>query len=129
MAQYNEGMSHFAHAFVGLADNGNLSNCRMVHEFVFNFCRIRIEAADDEHVFESIGDCNVAPLVHDADVTSMEPPVGINCLRCCFGIGKVSRHHVVSTADDFARLTTRNFIVVLINNSNFNIGDGAPTRC
>ena len=129
MAQYNECMSHFAHAFVGLSDNGNLSNRRMIHEFVFNFCRIRIEAADDEHVFESIGDCNVAPLVHDANVAGMEPPISVNCLRCCFGIGKVSRHHVVAAADDFARLTTRNFIVVLINNSNVNIGNGAPTRC
>ena len=129
MAQYNEGMSHFAHAFVGLADNGNLSNRRMIHEFVFNFCRIRIEAADDEHVFESIGDCNVAPLVHDANVAGMEPPISINCLRCCFGIGEVSRHHVVATANDFTRLAAGNFIVVLINNSHFNVSNRTTTRC
>ena len=101
----------------------------MVHEFVFNFCRIRIEAADDEHVFESIGDRDVSMIIHHTDVAGMEPPVSINSLRCCFGIGEVSRHHVVATADDFTRLSTRNFIVVLINNSHFNISNGAPARC
>ena len=71
MSQNYECVTNFAHAFVGATNNRNLCNCSVIHEFVFNFSGVRVEATHDEHVFEAIGDGDVAMLIHDPDISCM----------------------------------------------------------
>ena len=53
--------------------------------------RIAVEAADDVHVLDAVGDPQVAALVHHGDVAGVEPAVGVDGLGGLLGVVEVTR--------------------------------------
>ena len=64
----------------------DLAHRGMVADHVLDLGRVRVEAADDEHVLLAVGDAEVAALVEHADVAGVQPAVGVDRLGGRFGV-------------------------------------------
>ena len=82
----------------------------MFVDHVLDLGRVRVEAADDEHVLGAIGDADVAALVHDRDVAGVQPAVGVDRFRGGFGIVDEAAHDVVTADHDLARFAPRDLV-------------------
>ncbi|CAB4579917.1 unannotated protein [freshwater metagenome] len=58
----------------------------------------------------------------------MQPTVSVNRFSGGFRIIEIAEHDVVATADDFTGFATRKFVVVLVDDANFSIGNCTPRR-
>ena len=65
--------------------------------------RVGVEAADDEHVLQPVGDGDVPVVVHDADVAGVEPALGVDGLGRGLGVLEVAGHHRVAPDEDLPR--------------------------
>ena len=90
-------MPDLTHALVGHTDHRDLRRASSLPmQQVLDLGRVRVEAADDEHVLLAVGDPDVAALVHHADVAGVQPPVGVDRRRRLLGLLEVAAHHVVA---------------------------------
>ena len=124
-AQHHAGAADFAHALIGDADHGDLGDVWVLSHQALNLCRIAVEAADDEHVFEPVGNAQIAALVEHADVAGVQPAVGVNRFQRRRFVVKVTLHHVVAAQQHLARLAGGDGVAVFIDAAHLGAGHGA----
>ena len=109
----NECVADLTHAIVGNAYHGDLPDGGVLVDHVLDLGRVRVEAADDEHVLGAVRDADVAAVVHDRDIAGVQPPVGVDDLRGRFRIVDEAPHDVVAPDHHLARFAARNLCRLL----------------
>ncbi len=89
----------------------------------FDFGRVRVESANDVHVLLAIGDVDVAEVVHDDDVTRVEPVVIVSRFRHSPVAHEVTGRDLVAAHQQFTRLPLGHIVAVIVDNANLNIVD------
>ena len=105
--EHDERHPDFAEAFVGHADHRGLRDAWMAQQQVLDLGRVRVEAADDEHVLDATDDAQVAVGVERAEIAGVQPSVGVDRGRGRFGVVEVAAHHGVAAHHDFTGLVRR----------------------
>ena len=80
---------------------------RVAQQQVLDLGRVRVEAADDEHVLDPADDAQVAVGVEGAEVAGVQPAVGVDRGRGRLRVVEVAAHHGVAAHEDLARLARR----------------------
>ena len=88
--EHDERHPDLAEAFVGDADHRDLRDPRVPQQQVLDLGRVRVEAADDEHVLDAPDDAQVAVGVERAEVAGVQPSVGVDRGRGRFGVVEVA---------------------------------------
>ena len=91
---------------------------------VFNFGRIDVKSAGDDHVVAPAEMVVIPVGVPLADVTGIKPTIA-NPLRRRVGPAKVAFHHVRATGDDFARFVNTQLFTTLIDDLHLDARHGA----
>src|ERR1019366_4174687 len=124
-AGYDEGHAHLAEALVGDSNHGHLGEALVAEEQVLDLGRVGVDPADDEHVFLPVGDPDVAPVVHDRDVTGVQPAVGVDRGFGLLGLLEVAAHDVVAAYDHFAGFAARDLVPSGIDHAELGVGNGS----
>ncbi len=69
---------------------------------LFDFSWIEVFTATDDHLFDTPGDFDISVVVHDPDITRMEPSLLINCFFGRVGIVVVASHDIVPAEANLA---------------------------
>src|SRR5512138_2848800 len=85
----------FAILLVGHADDLHFLHDRMRVEKLFDFARIDILAAANDHVLQTSHDIDVAVLIHDRKIAGAHPPVRVYRLTRSHFVVPVAAHHRV----------------------------------
>ena len=93
---HDESSADLAETFVGNSDDRDVGHPFQSCQRLFDFGRVDIESAADIHIFESVGDLQVAGFVDRSDVTGMQPPFGINGRGGGLRIIEVAEHDIGS---------------------------------
>src|SRR6266516_1866509 len=86
----------------GHADDGRQTYHLMRHQHFFDFARIDVEAAANNHVFQAVGDREVALFVPPTAIARVEPAIS-HRFGGRFGAFVIALHHVVPPNNDFPR--------------------------
>src|SRR3982074_3197462 len=70
----------------------------------FEFCGRDLEAFVFDQLFRAIDDEKMRVVVPVTNIASMQPAIGINGMRGCFGTVQISLHNLWTTDADFAFL-------------------------
>lgn len=71
----DHGLDALTGFFVRYTDHTAFQNLRHALKNAFNFVRVDVKAADQNHVFLAVGNCNAAVAVHIADIAGAQPDV------------------------------------------------------
>ncbi|MCY1451869.1 hypothetical protein D9M71_687580 [compost metagenome] len=104
LAQHHAGTTDLAHARIGNADHRHLGDGRVRQQCGFDLCRVAVEAADDEHVLEAVGNGQVALRVQAPDVTRVQPALGVDGLGGGSWVLEIPLHDVEAAQADFPGL-------------------------
>src|SRR5699024_6406114 len=74
----------------------------------------------DEHIFDTIGDRDVAVCINVADISGEQPAVDDRFVGLVLLI-KISAHDVVSTDDDLAGFSGGHFVEVLVDDAQLHV--------
>ncbi len=88
--QYDKRFADFAPFRIRHADDRTHVNCRMLIQHLFDFDRIHIFAAAEEHVLLAIHDEKIPFLIVLGEVTGMKPTVLVHNRRARFGIIEIA---------------------------------------
>src|SRR5581483_408794 len=121
--QHDEGLDRFAAVLVSDADHGAFLYRRVREEYVFDFVRVDVVAADKEHVFLALDDVKVPVLVHPRDVARVHPAV-TQRLRRLFGLVPVTLHDHRPAYAQFALLALRQFALAGFQINDFALDAG-----
>ena len=99
----------------------------MRHNYFFEFARIDVVAAAQDHIFFAVNDRKIAVVVENADVAGVKPAV-FKCFGGCFGAFVITFHHVRAANDDFAAFAGCDFVVVFVNAFYFDTEDRLTDR-
>ena len=83
----------------------------------FYFGWVAVEAAGDIHVFQAVGDFQVAVLVKHADVAGVQPAVGVDGFGGFIRVVEITLHHVVAAYHYFACLAGGQRLVFGVDNA------------
>ena len=90
------GAADLAEPVVGHADDRGLGDTVEPREGLLDLRGVDVEPAADVHVFEPVGDLEVAALVEGPDVAGVQPPVGVDRRGGGLRVVEVADHHHVS---------------------------------
>ena len=124
-ARHNGGKQGFAILVVGHADNSAFVNIFMLVERCFNFGRIDVLAAGDDHVLLAIKQEHETVLVHLPDIAGMKPAIPKGG-RIFFGSVQIADRYVRATHYHFTALAEGYFSAVSINNTHVDTDKRAP---
>src|SRR5690606_11843227 len=116
----------FAHALIGDSDHRHLGNGGMPDQRGLDFRRIAVETADNEHVFQAVGDDQVAGRVEATDIAGVQPAVDIYCLAGRVRVLEIALHDVKTTQADFAGLPDVQCLVLRVADAHFGAGNRPP---
>src|SRR5438128_7380492 len=97
----------------------------LIKDFI-DLARINIFAAANDHVSFAIDNVKEAVLIAIANIAGVKPAVAKSG-RVRLAILEIAFEYVLAPQDDFAKLTIRNFIVLVVNNPHF-ISDWQAAR-
>src|SRR6516164_2250545 len=99
---HHERLADLSHPLVGDADHGGLGDGRVLHQEPLDLGRVGVEPADDEHVLLAADDLQVAAVVDRAEVTGVQPAVGVDGLFGGGGVVEVAAHDGVAAGQHLA---------------------------
>ena len=76
----------------------------MLQQLIFDLSWVAVEAARDKHVFQAIGDADIAIDIECSDVTRVQPAIRIDRVSRGLGVIKIARHDVIASHHNFAGL-------------------------
>src|SRR5699024_7440611 len=91
---------------------------------IFHLQAVDVFTTGNDHVLDSVGDKHITGLIHPAPIAGVHPAVTYG-LGGGFRLVPVAQHHMWATRDDFPHLTTRQLVVILIDNAHFRGDHGA----
>ena len=119
----DEGDGEFAFGGDVAADDGGFVDAGEGVEDLFDFAGVDVHAVDEEHFFFAVHDEDVAVAVFFAHVAGVEPAVaegeGVFVV-----LVPVAAHDVGAADDDLADGVGGEFVVVVVEDSDFDVGDG-----
>src|SRR5207245_8329983 len=109
---HHDRLDRFAPLVVGHADNGNLGDIGMIADRAFDFGRVDVFAARDDHVLDTVVDIEIAVPVHVAGVAGAQPTLAVEGFRGGFRQIPVADHVRAGTRRDLADLARRQLLDV-----------------
>src|SRR5690242_8496039 len=100
---YDIRLADLAQAVVRYADDRHVRDVGVEAEELFYLGGVGVEAADDEHVLDAVGDAEVAGRVQDAHVAGAQPAVRGEDAGGLLGVLEVAPHHVESAHQHLTR--------------------------
>jgi len=92
----------FAPAVVGNSYDSHFGYVGMFEEDILDLNRKQILATADDHVLHSAGDRYIAPSVHGAEVSGVQPPVAVDRLGGRLGIVVIADHDAIALRTNLA---------------------------
>ena len=123
---HDERQAHLAEARVGHPHHRHPADRGVGEEQVLDLGRVRVEAADDEHVFLAPDDAEAAALVERAEVAGVQPTIGVDRACRLRRVVEVAPHHAVAPDQHLARLSQRLRLAVVVGDADLEAGTG-PT--
>ena len=120
-------MDAIAPFFVGYADHRGVDHAIDGQQHIFHFARVNVVTAADQHIVLAIDNVEKSVRVHSADVAGMQPTV-THRFRGFFRSLPIVRHQLQAAANDFARLTDGDFVVIIVNDFRLDEGIGTSAR-
>ncbi|MNH19653.1 hypothetical protein D3C79_793970 [compost metagenome] len=99
----------------------------MLDQTSLYLCRIAVEATDNEHILEAVGNLQVAMYIQIADIARVEPTLGINGLRGRLRVIEITPHHMKTAQADFPRHARGDRLVIRRTDAHFSAFDGPAT--
>ena len=99
----------------------------MLRQRIFDFGRIDVFAAADDHVLQTIGDEDEAVLVHVGTVTGMHPAV-FECGCGLLGLVPVALHHIRAPHDHLAHRAARHLAPLGVDDAHL-AAKARPASC
>ena len=107
----------FAPFFVRDAYHGAFYHRLVLINGVFDFCRIDVFPAGNNHILHSIHYIDKAFVIHAAAITGVEP-AGSKGLCRQLGLIPITEHDVFAPGDDLADRPPGDFIIIFVKNPN-----------
>ena len=104
VTQYDHGLNTLAPFRIWDTDYRDRTDRRMRPENIFNFARINVKTARNDHVFGTINDIDKPVLIAAGEITRVKPAMAKR-LRSLFRFVTVSKHHQGPTDTDFTHFT------------------------
>src|SRR5579872_4088621 len=82
-------------------------------ENLFDFARVDVLAAANDHILETTDNAHVALGVHHSEIARMQPAAGVDCFGGALGLLPIALHHRIAAATDLARCVDWNDVSVL----------------
>src|SRR6516164_1855057 len=129
LLQLHPGHHCFAILVVRDADYLHIADTRAGIEKLFDLARIDILSAADNHVFNATGDPAVAVLVHDSEVSAVQPAIQVEDAAGGVRVLVVALHHHVAARTQLSWHPYRNGTSSLcVCNLDLGVGQGLPHR-
>src|SRR5580692_5276781 len=93
--QLHERSNFFPKHFIGNSKDLDFADARARIEEFFDFARVNVFAAPDDHVFRAADDFAIAVTIHDGKVVGVQPPVLVDGRLSGLLIVVVALHHGV----------------------------------
>ena len=90
----DERLAHLAQSLIGHPDDGGLGDAVEAGEYLLDLGGVDVEPPTDVHVFEAVGDLQVARRVQLADVPGVQPSLVVDRGSGGLGVIEVAQHHV-----------------------------------
>ena len=110
---------HFTPTIVGNTDDGNVADCRMLHQRVLHLGGVHVLATRHDHVLHAVMDVHISGFVGVASIARVEPTVA-NRLGCFFGHVPITLHHLLGANDDFTNLAGGQLFASFVDDLQFN---------
>ena len=123
--QHHEGFPHLAPFRIGDADHRTLEYRRVSVQHRFDFRRIHIFAAGNEHILEPVNDIKAPVFVITGQIARMKPAIAINNLCPGSSVVEVAGGDAGTFQHQFANLVGSQRTVVAIDDSRINEKVGA----
>ena len=125
---HNAGLHRLPPFFAGYADHRHIGDLRMGIDRVFDFGRIDILAAGNDHVLHPVADIEVTIFIEIARIARAEPAVAINGLSRCIWHLPIASHVFGRSGGNFANCARRQAVSILINDLQFDPIQRSPDR-
>src|SRR5690606_6999220 len=122
----DDGDNPVAPMFVGKTDHSGLDNTGKFEKNIFHFAGIDVVATGNQHVVFAVDNIEKAVLIHDADITGVEPAAAERFggfIRFLPVVG----HQLRAANHNFASFAGGQWIVVFIKDGNVGNGKGTAT--
>src|SRR5882724_1367870 len=120
----DEGLDGLARPRIVDADHGAFKHAGMAGDHFLDLVGIDVEAGDQDHVLLAIDDLGIAVRGHNADIAGAEVTVRRHYLGGLVRPIPVAGHHLRALGADFAGLTERHLVAVVVADRQISRWDG-----
>src|SRR5260370_33793639 len=125
--RYDKGAAAFAQTGIGVTDNRNRSNGRMLVEKIFDLHHRDVLASPDQYVFHPTRYTDVTFAIHVSEVSRVEPSLLIKCFQ--FRLLVITGEHLTAAHQQTPELSCPNRLSVQIHDTDTHLSETLPVSC
>src|SRR6185437_4324112 len=126
--RYDDGLHRFAPFFVRHANHGYVGNIGMAIDRAFDFRRIDVFRASDDHVFHAVVNVDIAVFIQIARIAGAKPAVLVDGLRRGFRQIPITCHIPRRASCDLAHLSWRQLVSGFVEHRHFHTRQRLTSR-
>ena len=129
LVQNDPGAAFFAVSFIRHANYLYITHLRIGQVELFDLTGIQVLAAADDHILQTTGYLKISIGRTTADITGVQPTIGIDGLCGCLGHLVITLHNIKATGYKLTAFAVGQFFTGLrIDDLTFHVGEGTTYR-